>query len=151
MTWTYAAATRCARNLVRERIGDAESGRPLVADEVIAGFLVAEGTTETATDMTDAQVVRASVGSARVALATMLRLPDRSVESVSVTRARIDLYRDLLRDLEAEAGMSPAVLATMSAGGVSKASDDAIMSDSDYDRTPFGSDLWDRPDGVAAP
>lgn len=144
MTWTYDETSRVARHLVRERIGDAVSGRPLVADEIIASYLLAEGTAETATDATERQVVRAAARSARIALASMLRLPDRSVESLSVTRARIDMYRDFVKDLEAEAGLTPAALATMSAGGLSKVADEAVLEDDDYERSPFGEDLWGR-------
>ena len=144
MTWTYAVGTRVARNQVRERIGDATSGRPLVDDEIIAEFLVAEGTTETSSTATTAQIVRASARAARVALASMLRLPDRSIESLSITRARIDSYRELVEALEAEAGLMPATVATMSAGGLSRASDALILEDPDYERTPFGEDLWGR-------
>lgn len=142
MTWTYAAATRNARNQVRERIGDAVAGRPLVDDEIIAALLVEEGTTETALDATRAQIVRASARAARIALASMLRLPDRSLETLSITRARVESYKQLVEDLEAEAGLEPAALATMSAGGISIASDSAILEDSDYARSPYGQDLW---------
>jgi hypothetical protein len=128
---------------VRERIGDAEPGRPLVADESIAGFLVAEGTTEASTTATETQILRASVFSARIALASMLRLPDRSIESLSITRARIDLYRDFVLDLERQAGIA-GPLATMSAGGISIADDALITNDTDYPRSPIAPAEWER-------
>ena len=69
MTWSYDVTSRIARNLVRETIGDADGGRPLVANELIDGLLVQQGTTGAATDATEAQVLRASVWAARRAYA----------------------------------------------------------------------------------
>lgn len=145
MTWTYDVTSRIARTRVRERIGDTDASRPLVDNEIIDELLVDGGATAgTPVVATAAQVLYASVMAARRGLARISRAPDRSVETLTITRANVERYRQIVADLEAEAGMQPTVLATMDAGGLSIAADEAILSDPDYARTPFGADLWSR-------
>jgi hypothetical protein len=145
VTWTYDVTSRIARHRVRERIGDVDASRPLIQNEVIDELLVdGGGTAGTPVTATAAQVLYASVMAARRGLASMSRAPDRSVESLSITRANVERYRQIVADLEAEAGLQPTPLATMDAGGLSIAADAAILADPDYARPPFGADLWSR-------
>ncbi len=144
MTWSYDVTSPIARNLVRERIGDAAEGDPKIQNEIIDRNLVRAGTTGTATNATDAQILTASVYSARIVLAALIALPQsRSVESLSITRAPADIYRDFLTRLETEAGMTPSPPGcTMTVGGISISEDEEQLDDPDYDRAPFGPAAW---------
>lgn len=145
MTWTYAVATRSARNLTRERMADADPARPLVADEIIDGFLAEAGftgtITATPTTATAAQVTYAAARSARVALGVLARSPDRSIESLSITR-RTESYQAFVEGLEREAGISATPLGNMTAGGISRAADEAILTDPDYTGSHLYGDPW---------
>ncbi len=125
MPWSYDSASTSALAQVRRWIGDTNASSKLVDDEVIEGLL--DGGTDAAT------VLRAAATAARFCLAAMARDPDRSIEGLQVTRARIEAYQSIVDDLESRAGSQPTSLATMSAGNISKASDAVILEDEDYE------------------
>lgn len=126
MTWTYNPATRSDRNRVRERVGDTDASSQMVSDEVIDEILAEAG-----------GMARAASIVARQMRARLVRLPDRQIEGVSVTRARLDAMEQLIAALDAESGYGT-VYATMSAGMQSRAADLAAIDDPDYDPVAAG-------------
>lgn len=124
MGWTYDSAGTSTLDKVRRLFGDTNSASPLVDDEPIMDALAG------ATD--DTAILRAAALASRWALAAMARDPDRSIEGLQVTRARLEGYQTVVDDLIARAGMQPTALATMSAGNISISSDDEILTDEDY-------------------
>jgi hypothetical protein len=141
MTWTYSAANRTARNRVRERIGDAVSSRPWLDDEIIDEALTsAGGGGSYASELTVA------VFCARLVLARLVGQVDRSVETLSITR-RNDAYADLVKGLEAEAGVGVGVAGVCITRGTSLAERVSVESDADYESSPFSDKLWGRAGG----
>lgn len=126
MTWTYDPATRSDRNRVRERVGDTDASSQMVSDEVIDEILAEAG-----------GMARAASIVARQMRARLVRLPDRQIEGVSVTRARLEAIEQLIASLDAESGYGT-VYATMSAGMQSRAADLAAIDDPDYDPVAAG-------------
>jgi hypothetical protein len=126
MTCTYDVTARTNRTRVRERVGDVSSTEPLVEDEVIDEALTELGT-----------VGLASSRVARLMRARLVRLPDRNIEGVNVTRARLEAMDDLIRSLDAESGYG-AVRATMTAGGTSRSAEIAAIDDPDYEPVSAG-------------
>lgn len=139
MPWTYEADSVVADagyyiHRVRERIGDTDVGRQLLDDDILERELEAR----------DNDVLGAAVVCARMALARIVRDPDRSVGGIQVTRARAELYRDLIADLEREqAGTN----ATMTVGGTSIAEVDTLQSNTDWRPHTFGVGFMDRDGG----
>ncbi len=92
MPWSYDSASTSALAQVRRWIGDTNASSKLVDDEVIEGLL--DGGTDAAT------ILRAAATAARFCLAAMARDPDRSIEGLQVTRARIEAYQSIVDDLD---------------------------------------------------
>ncbi len=130
MAFTYDPASTAPLDSVRRWCGDLNASAPLVDDEVILADL------GTATD--EVSIIRTAAKVARWCLVQVSRDPDRSIEGLTVTRARIEAYQEIVRDLEARAGTQSTSLATMSAGNISISSDAVILEDTDYKPADIG-------------
>ncbi len=127
---TYSSSSGLAKDQVRERIGDFETGRMALDDDLI---------TATLTDL-GGSVLEASARCARILYGYLLRQPDRSIESLSINRARLDAYAELVKMLERDAGL----LSEAFAGGIQKSEDAAILADTDWRPHTFGVGWMDR-------
>lgn len=136
MGWTYDAAGTSPLDQVRRWIGDTDSTRKILDNEAINALFADSDSA------TNAEILIAAATAARWCLAAVARDPDRSIEGLQVTRARIEAYQALVADLEARAGAQPTALATMSAGNISISSDAVILEDEDYE--PVGPGYLDE-------
>lgn len=129
MASTYDPTVTSDRNEVREMIGDTIETEWLLDDAVIDRAL--SGRT----------VLEAAALCARKARAALIRLPDRSINGISVTRSRLEAMDRLIDDLDARSGVGGAY-ATMTLTDYSAS--DAAAELADPDRAPSVSWLTER-------
>lgn len=130
MTWTYDAEIRIARNRVRERCGDTDTGNQQLADEIIDDELEdPEAAEEDRPEETNA-----AIACVRKILAKMA--PDTSRSAIGISTEldqRVAHYLGLLEELKAEQGGG----AKSYVGGISRAEKAAALEDTDFPRPAF--------------
>ena len=131
MAWTYSESLATTRDKLRLRIGDTDSGDPLLANETL-DVLLADNNDDLSLTCIDA---------VRAIIAKLGREFDRSAAGVSGSRSqKVQHFHDLLKQLTKESRLSTGVVV----GGLSASRKEAIESDGDFVRPSFtvgGDDL----------
>ena len=101
MSWSYSDSLTTARDRVRFRTGDTDTNRQMVSNETLDALLVEY----------NSNVLRVSVIAVRGILAQLTRDTNRSIMGVSgsidqATTHFRDLLRDLIAEMNTEAGVS---------------------------------------------
>jgi hypothetical protein len=135
VTFTYDDTASVWTDLtrIRRRIGDTDSDDALLTDEEINDQL----------SLTD-EFNRAAAECVRAILGKMARDVDRTGTGYSATRSqKFQHYKDLLKDLDAEANLQASVELT----GGTKSGIEEYESDSDFVQFPFKKGLHDNEAG----
>ena len=131
MAFTFDPALSTDRDKVRFKIGDVDSGAPLLQDETVDALLVI-----------NAGVLETSIAAVKAILAKLSRDADKTALGITSNLSQKSAqYRAVLRDLEAEAEDCP----TIYFGGASRSETLDLESDPDFVRPAFTTDQHDNP------
>jgi len=129
VSWTFSESLTTTRDKLRLRIGDTDSGDPLLSNETLDVLLTDKGD----------DLALASIDAVRAIIAKLGREFDRSAAGVSGSRSqKVQHFHDLLKQLTKESRLSTGVVV----GGLSSNRKETIEDDSDFPRPSFsvGSD-----------
>lgn len=139
MTWTFSPNLPTAKDVVRDYVGDTDSGDQLISDEQITAYLAVETST--------------LLAAARTAFAISAKFARKVSESVAGSshsaESKFRQYEQLANRLLEQAGVNgtaSAVLVSAWAGGISVSEKEAAEQDTDRVQPIFTRDLFRSPD-----
>ena len=124
MAWTYSESLLTDKDKLRLRVGDTDSGDPLLSDETLSALLTAKNN----------DLALTAIDAVRAIIAKLGREFDRSAVGVGGSRSqKVQHFHDLLAQLTKEARLSTGI----TLGGLSYDRKEAIENDSDFIQPSF--------------